>query len=116
MIFLLVVAFVVAFAPASFAGTGTNSYDTGSFNVGSATSMTVKTSKNVYCTVAVSGSAMPVVGYSLGCYHATGSRSFGTSSADQKLFYYDTTAQAILAAPTNPDVAPTWTSSSWKEL
>lgn len=106
-----------AFAATPYPGSG---FQTDSFDVGGTSSLTVKTSKNVYMQVSIattgSGSSTIAVNYTVGSYHNAGSRTFATSNADQKLFFFEGTGQGIEDAPGNAGAAPDWIGNSWKVL
>ena len=70
--------------------------------------LTVKPSANVY--MAYMGGASPTAGttYSLGTFHTSGSKLFGSSSVETNIFYYDKGA-AIGASNPDPKI-PTATS------
>jgi hypothetical protein len=60
---------------------------------GTRPALNIKPSANVtlgYDTVAGSG-----ISYSLGSFHSTGTRSFGSSSTDTNLYYFDNAAAGI---------------------
>lgn len=118
---MMILAFSImaaAISTAAFAASYPNTYGTDSFDVGGTTTMVVKTSKNVYCQVSNatsgSGASTIAVNYVVQCYHNAGSRTFGTSNADQKLFFYDATGQTLVTAPTAAGVAPSW--NGWQVL
>ena len=103
----LLLAASSAFAAGGTAGGNTQFGDLGTVTIGTP-SMSLKPSKNV--TVNYTSSATQaqsggvnlngVVAYSISAYHATGSKSFGSSSGDTKIFMKDGTG--VL-----PEVAPT---------
>jgi len=96
------------------------------FTLGAATASTpllvVKPSANVY--MAYMGGAAPTAGttYSLGTFHTSGSKLFGSSSVETNIFYYDkavaigatTTVTPAIPSPTSIAVgafAAGWTAS-----
>jgi hypothetical protein len=51
------------------------------------------------------------LGYVLGTYHTSGSRTYGSSSGDTYIFWVDETAGTLPAAPTGAETAGfSWTS------
>ena len=72
-------------------------------------SLVVKPSANVY--MAYQGGATPTAGttYSLGTFHTSGSKLFGSSSVETNIFYYDK-GVAIGASTTVTPAIPTPTS------
>lgn len=110
MILLLVGVSGTAFAAAV-------GYTTDSLSLGTAGDLplVVKTSKNVAMRidVAAATSPDPAVNYVMTAYHTTGSRTFGTSNQDQKLYYIEATgsltAPAVSTSTTTPPAWPaTW--------
>ena len=90
-IFALMLIFSVASASAAFALTVTN--QTGDVAVGT---LTIKTSKNVYFYYK---SALDNTGYSVSTYHNKGTKSFGSSSGDAKIYEFAETAKDCPTAP-----------------
>ena len=88
------------------------SYATGNLTYGSATTLSVATSKNVMLNITFSGTTNPVYNYVITSYHQTGTRTFGSSNADAKLYFAETTGVAQPTCPTDTGVAPTWTGYS----
>lgn len=75
--------------------------DTGTVTVG-APSMGIKPSKNVtvvYTPGADMTGTAGVISYSIAAYHASGTKTFGSSSGDTKMFMKDGTGAAAPAAP-----------------
>jgi hypothetical protein len=93
-------------------------YTTDTLTLGTAgdLQLVVKTSKNVNMRIDVSTAAapLPTVNYIMTAYHGTGSRTFGTSNMDQKLYYQETTGVNGPAVTTSTTVAPVWT--GWTAL
>lgn len=96
--------FSLAAVGTAFAGAGSTStfLDNGTGTVGTP-SVGVKPSKNVTVIYKASTAAPPntpgSLGYSIGAYHASGDKSFGSSSGDTKLFWTVGTGTAPVAAP-----------------
>lgn len=80
--------------------------------LGSTKTLVIKGSKGVSVDYAADTSAGQ--GYVLGAYHASGTKSYGSSSGDTKIYFKDGTAQAI------PSTVPTGSQSanfsSWTAL
>jgi len=77
----------------------------------------IKLSKNVAMSIEVSDPAAatePAVNYVMGAYHTTGSRTFGTSNMDQKIYYQETTGVAHPAVGTSTVTPPAW--DGWSPL
>lgn len=90
------VSVLAAPTEAGIAGTYTAPSVDGSINVGSTQKATVKLSKNVM--LAYEGQATGL-GYSVGSYHTSGTKSFASSSGDSKIWASDGTGIAIPDAP-----------------
>lgn len=81
---------------------------------GTRPALNLKPSANVvvgYDTVALTG-----VAYSLGTFHTTGTKSFGTNSTDTNIYYFDNANAATpiantIAAATKPPNSPTTSAS-----
>lgn len=84
----------VASASSAFAAATTVAYATGDVAVGSAT---VKTSKNVYINYK---SSSDNTGYAAATYHNKGTKTYGSSSGDSKVYEKANTAEAVPDAPT----------------
>ena len=92
-IFALMLVFSVASASAAFAAATTVSNQTGDVSVGT---LIIKTSKNVYFYYK---SASDNTGYAVSTYHNKGTKSFGSSSGDAKIYEFAETAKDCPAAP-----------------
>jgi len=103
-IFALMLVLSVAFASSAFATTVSNL--TGDVAVGNTT---VKTSKNVYLFYK---SAADATGYAASAYHNKGTKTFGSSSGDAKVYEFKETAKDCPAAPVGTASADfsAWTS------
>jgi hypothetical protein len=53
------------------------------------------------------------LGYSVATYHTSGTRTYGSSSGDSTIFWYDGTAKTAETAPTGTNSADF---SAWNEL
>jgi hypothetical protein len=104
----LIVALVSLSAPVFAA------YSTGNLTFGTQTILSIATSKNVQIEITFSGTSNPVLNYVISTYHQTGTRTFGSSNADAKLYFYEATGQAQPTVPTTSGTAPTWT--GWSAL
>ena len=117
---LLAIAAVLSLSAAAAAVYGGNVNSTawtaptsGAFTLGAATNasaqLNVKPSANVY--MAYMGGAAPTAGttYTLGTFHTSGSKLFGSSSVETNIFYYDK-GVAIGASTTVTPAIPTPTS------
>ncbi len=121
---MLIVAFVgitaTVFAADFATGTGTN-YTNSQFTLGSNTPLSISLSKDVNMSVQLSAQtgAAPnifVANWVMATYHKAGSRTFGTSNADQKIFFHETTG---VTPPTVVDAAgtpPDWGTGGWAPL
>lgn len=72
--------------------------------LGSTKTLVVKGSKNVYVDYAADTTAGQ--GYVLGAYHGSGTKTYGSSSGDTKIYFKDGTAEAI------PTTVPTGSESA----
>lgn len=103
-IFAITSLFSLAVVGTAFAGAGstTSFLDSGTITVGTP-SVGVKPSKNVTVVYKASTATPPntsgSIGYSIGAFHASGDKSFGSSSGDTKLFWSVGTGTAPVAAP-----------------
>lgn len=74
---------------------------------GSTDTLTVQLSNNVSMEYSAATNGL---GYVVGAYHSSGTKTFGTSSGDAKIFYTDTTGATLPSAPTGTaSAAFTWT-------
>ena len=87
---------LVALIALSASGTAYAAYVKDSKDFGSSTTTTYKTSKNVYMDYSSLSSGGIGVAYTLGTYHSSGSRTIGSGSFDQKLYYNDTFAYFMI--------------------
>jgi hypothetical protein len=103
-IFSLAAIFALASAGSVFAAAGstTTFTDSGTVTVGAPT-MGVKPSKNVYVTYKASTNTPPSgvgsLAYAIGTYHASGSKTFSSTSGDTKIFMQDGTNMTFPASP-----------------
>ena len=101
---LTLVLFSLSIASA-FAWTD-GSYDAGSADgtvtVGTTGPVAVKVSKGV--SLAYNAEATGL-GYAVGAYHSSGTKTFASSSGDSKIWFTDVTGESIPAAPTGTDSA-----------
>ncbi len=117
---MIVLCFIVAFAMIStsvFAAAITDAgYYTGANTFGTATPLSISTSKNVFLSLSLGNTSAPVNNYVLGAYHQTGSRTFSSANFDTKIYYQDTTG---VVAPTADNASPTtktYTGTAWIPL
>lgn len=70
--------------------------------------LTLKMSNNVLVQYDAAASGL---GYSIAAYHTSGTRTFGSSSGDASIFWFDGTAEDAPTAPTGTESADfsTWT-------
>lgn len=90
----LMLVLTVASASSAFATATTVAYATGAVAVGSAT---VNTSKNVLINYK---SAADNTGYAVATYHNKGTKTYGSSSGDSKVYEKGNTAEGAPLAPT----------------
>ncbi len=117
---LLSVCLIALFSISGIAfAVDTGGYVPEGFNLGTAPYMlTVKLSKNVLMSIVVSAPASatePAVNYVMAAYHSTGSRTFGTTNVDQKIWY--TTVTGATDYPTISAASgwqPSW--GAWQAL
>jgi len=105
-IFALMLVLTVASASAAFAAATTVAASTGAVAIGTAT---VNTSKNVY--IAYKSSANND-GYAVVTYHDKGTKTYGSSSGDSKVYEKANTGNACPDAPSGTASADfsTWSS------
>lgn len=113
MIMLSIMALLLAcgsaFADGSYAPSSG-----GTLTLGSTVTVVVKPSANVYTYYQSGGT--DGIAYVLSTYHNKGTRSFGTSSGDSKIFYIDTTATNPPSAPTTADGTAEYSADGWSPL
>lgn len=108
---LAIAATLSLFAGSAFAATTFS--DTGTTTLGTP-AITIKPSKNVsiyYNSAATTGAGYGA--YSIGSNHSSGSKTFGSSSGDQKIFMRDGTSAPSIAVPAvggTADFTSGWTS------
>jgi hypothetical protein len=99
---ILPVASIFSLAAAGSALAQTTFTDTGTVTMGTP-SMSVKPSKNVTVIYTPSTSTVPsgngALAYAIASFHASGSKSFGSSSGDTKIFATDGTGNTGLSSP-----------------
>jgi hypothetical protein len=104
------------FSVSAFAATAFN--DTGTVTMGTP-SVAVKPSKNVTVTYNPSTATVPssngALAYSIAAYHASGSKSFGSSSGDTKIFAMDGTGSTGVASPESASASADF-GSGWTAL
>lgn len=87
-------------------------------NLGSGTpALNVKTSKNVY--VEYTGGATSSgknYSYVLGTYHGSGTKTYGSSSGDTKIFSAEGTAKTLPSAPADSSSSADFTNSGFTPL
>ncbi len=105
-VLVLSIMIILIVASTSFAA-----YETGTKTLGSTDTTTFTTSNNVYIdyTAGTNG-----VSYVAGSYHQTGTRTFGTSSGDTRIYWRDGTGQTLPSAPTTSSGTANWT--GWNAL
>lgn len=113
IILSLVIALIGLSAPV-FAANAAGAYNTGNLEYGTNTKLSVATSKNVMLNITLSGTTNPVYNYVISSYHQTGTRTFGSSNADAKIYFNDATGATQPTCPTTTGTAPTWT--NWSPL
>ena len=74
----------------------------GSINVGTTQKTTVKLSKNVLLGYQAETTGL---GYAIGTYHSSGTKSFASSSGDSKIWTSDATGATLPDAPAGTDSA-----------
>jgi hypothetical protein len=114
---ILLLSIIVLFVGVSSTAFAAATFAPESITLGTTLTLVVKLSKNVLMSIDVSTPASatePAVNYVMGAYHSTGSRTFGTSNMDQKLYYKETTGAAPPAVTTSTTTAPVWT--GWTAL
>lgn len=79
-----------------FIGIAYATYTTGEKTWGTTITVSFTPSNNVYIDYASGSNG---ISYVAGSYHIKGSRTFGTSSGDTKIYYKEQTAASIPAAP-----------------
>lgn len=108
--FIILMAALLMTASAAFAAY--EAADAAGKTLGSTKTLVIKGSKGVSVDYAADTTAGQ--GYVLGAYHASGTKSYGSSSGDTKIYFKDGTAQAI------PSTVPTGSQSadfsSWTSL
>lgn len=104
-IFALMLVLTIASASSAFATTV--AYSTGAVAVGNAT---INTSKNVKINYK---SAADFSGYAAATYHDKGTKTYGSSSGDAKVYEKANTAEAVPDAPTGTATA---NFSGWSAL
>lgn len=114
IILSLIVAFVGLSAPV-FATDNSGAYATGNLSYGATTPLSIATSKNVNLNITYSGTANPVINYVMAAYHLNGTRTFGTSNMDAKIFFFEQTGEATPSVSTATGVPPTW-GTGWAPL
>ncbi|PLX91345.1 MAG: hypothetical protein C0621_11115 [Desulfuromonas sp.] len=85
------------FATPALAATTFNVDDGSGVTLGSSETMNVKLSKNVKMGYAAATAGL---GYVIGAFHTSGTRTFASSSGDAKIFFTNTTGADLPAAPT----------------
>lgn len=99
-----------AWTDGSYALADTN----GSLVIGGTTGETVTVKLSNKVSLAYKAETTAGLGYTVGTYHATGTKSYGSSSGDSKIFFRDATG----VVP--PSTAPTGTGSAdftaWKPM
>ena len=85
----------------------------GSLTIGSTVKATLKLSANVNVGYDVETSSGKSQGYGLNTWHSSGSKTYGTSSGDTRIFYVDSTNYTQTTAPA---AGATADFSSWTAL
>jgi len=116
---ILPLASILSLAAAGSAfATGTAFTDTGTVTMGTP-SMGVKPSKNVTVTYNPSTATVPsgngALAYSIASYHASGSKSYGSSSGDTKIFATDGTGSTGVTSPETAGASANF-GSGWTAL
>jgi hypothetical protein len=91
-IVLILVLSLVVFSANAFAEYAAAD-SAGNLAIGSTITGTLKVSKGV--SVDYAGDSTAGLGYVIGAYHSSGTRTFASSSGDAKIWYQDGTAVAI---------------------
>ena len=111
---LLAVLLLAFSAVSAFAWTA-KTYDAGSADgtvtVGTTGAVAVKVSKGVSLAYDAETTGL---GYSVGAYHSSGTKTFASSSGDSKIWFTDATGSDIPDAPSGTDSADF--SSGWTAL
>ena len=115
---ILPLASILSLVAAGSAFAGTAFTDTGTVTMGTP-SMGVKPSKNVTVTYNASTATVPsgngALAYSIASYHASGSKSYGSSSGDTKIFAQDGTGSTGVASPETAGASANF-GSGWTAL
>jgi len=112
----LLTVLLLSFSAMSALAWSAKTYDDGSTDgtviVGgtSGESVAVKVSKGVSLAYDAADEGL---GYSVGTYHSSGTKTFASSSGDSKIWFTDVTGDTIPDAPAGTDSADF---SSWKPL
>ncbi len=117
---LCLVMLFMSIAATVFAG-GTGGYTTGQFTIGTETPLSISTSKDVNMSIQTStttGTApnLFVANWVMATYHKAGSRTFGTSNADQKIWFHETPGYVAPTVGDPAGVAPDWAGAGWGTL
>jgi hypothetical protein len=103
-VFMLITIMLLLMATASFAAV--EAYEAGSITLGNGASiLPVDLSNKVMMTYVSDSTGL---GYVVGTYHTSGTRTFGGSSGDAKIFWFDGTNQAIPATAPTGTAGATW--------
>jgi len=110
----LLTLLLLSFSAMSALAWTAKTYDAGSTDgtvtVGDTGPVDVKVSKGVSLAY---DAAADGLGYAVGTYHSSGTKTFASSSGDSKIWFADVTAQDIPDAPSGTDSADF---SSWSPL
>ena len=92
-------------------------YAEGQLAFGSTTPLSIATSKGVSMDISLGATSGQVNNYIIGTFHSAGSRTFGSSNSDTKIYYYNVTGQAIPSADNlNPTAVNLGATSGWTPL
>jgi hypothetical protein len=114
---LIVLSLIIALVTLAVPVFAATSWQSGNLSYGANTPLSIATSKNVNLWLELSGTTVPVINYVMATYHGNGTRTFGASNADSKLFFIEATGTAVTvpAVSTAAGVPPTW-GAGWNPL